>query len=349
VRDVRVPLLIAALASAAIAAACSLRGAGVSPTPVGGDRAAGHRITSAASPSPSPTGSASPSPSPSPSSSPSPPPFGYWLYTCSGKADECPVYSVSGTTLKYVKSVSSLSEPAGGAAAPRGIWYVAELSASKIAVFKSTKTGPSGLFETLADTGQYPVDVAVNAKNQIVAVSNEETTKGGQGSVTVYLNGAKSPTSTLTYRVKGSFFVGVGITTDAAGDCFWGVDDAELGGSSVIEFAKCAGAGTVVVSGITQVGGLAMDEAGDLYFVDEASGVYRCTLLASCSEIATGFIQPTMIRFDSNWTNLWLTDLSAATIYALDPSTGATRSTTPEHGGSEDAAEGLILAPGPEH
>lgn len=279
----------------------------------------------------------------------SPPPFGYWLYTCSGKSSTCPVYSMSGTKLKYVKSVAKLSEPVGSFAAAGGRWYVAQLSASKIAVFKSSTAGPTGPFETLADPGQYPFDVAVNPIHDIVAVSNEETTKAGQGSVSVFLKGAKSPTSTLTYRVKGSFFIGVGIATDTAGDCFWGVDDAELGGSSVIEFANCTGTGTVVLSGITQIGGLAMDKVGDLYYVDEAAGVYKCSLLANCALIADGFIEPTMIRFDAGWTDLWLTDVSAAKIYALDPSTGARLSTTPERGGTADEAEGLAIAPGPEH
>lgn len=327
-RDARILLLVAAFACAALAAACSLRSPLFSPLPASGIRSAA-RVGA---------------PQPEASS------FGSWLYSCSPKGNDCPIYTVSGTKLTYVKTLSGLAKAEGGFATTSGKWYQAIWGASKINVYKSNATGPTGPNSTLADPGQNPLDVAVNTAHNLVAVSNEETTSGGPGSVSVYSGGAKSPTATLSYSISGGSVLGVGIVTDVAGDCFWGIFDSTHGAAYVIKFAGCAGTGTVAVSGIAFVGGLAMDKAGDLFYTDQSKGaVYKCKLLKSCAVLASGFTDPAVIQFDAGWTHLWLMDFTTAKIYALNPATGAVLSTTAEHGGVASAVAGIAFAPGTAH
>src|SRR5581483_2044758 len=86
-------------------------------------------------------------------------------------------------------------------------------------------------------------------------------------------------------------------------------------------------AGTLVASGITHAGGLAFDPAGDLYYVDEGSGIYRCRQTSRCKLFATGFGLPTNINFDHNHKNLWVADATGF-IDAVNPKTGEIKSQT---------------------
>ena len=83
---------------------------------------------------------------------------------------------------------------------------------------------------------------------------------------------------------------------------------------SIVEFAGCNGTGSLLKSGILKAGGLAFDQSGNLYYVDQLTGIYKCTGPSSSCAIFTplgvgGLVIPTNINFDnSNPANLWVAD-----------------------------------------
>ena len=313
---------IAVLAAVALASACSAPGSAPAPLPV--------LDASSVSQSFAPSG------------------FGSWLYTCSASTGTCATYTVSGTALTYKKTLTPPGRPLGGFATATGTWYEALVSASDAVTYKSTTGGPSGPTSTLADTGAAPIDVAVNTAKKLVVVSNEFGANHGPANVEVYLNGAKTPTRTLNFVPKGGQGVGFGVATDSRGNCYWMVDDTKNFNADVVEFVGCTGNAKLLVTTpkFGAAGGVAVDGSNNLYYVDQSNGVYKCTGTKSCVQLAGGFSTPVFIRFDAGWKNLWLTDTGSGQIFALNPSTGAIESTTPENGG---AAPGLALAPGPAH
>ena len=157
-------------------------------------------------------------------------------------------------------------------------------------VYRTTSKGPNGPIGTpLDDSGEVPVNVSVTPNRRLVAVSNATSAGSGTGSVSVYLNRATQPSRTLTYG--SDLLVGEGIAIDPQGNCYWSFDDAskptEVG--SIVEFTQCSGSGTLVISGISSAGGVVFDQSGNLYYIDQASGVYKCEGISRCALFATGF------------------------------------------------------------
>ncbi len=272
--------------------------------------------------------------------------IGSWLYTCAASTGNCETYTVSGTALTFKSTLTPPGRPLGGFATTAGRWYEALVSADEAVTYSSTANGPVGPKGTLADTGAMPIDVTVNTAHKLVAVSNEFGANNGPANVKVFLNGAKTPSRTLHYVPSGGQGAGFGVATDSQGNCYWMVDDLKNFNADVVEFLNCAGNAKVLVTTPKDdaAGGLAVDGSDNLYYVDQANGVFKCTGTKNCKQLATGFNTATFIRFDAGWKHLWLTDTGTAQIIALNPSTGAVESTTAEQGG---AAPGLALAPGP--
>lgn len=272
--------------------------------------------------------------------------FGSWLYTCSAASGDCKLYTVSGTKLTYSQIVTPPGRPLSGFATAAGKWYEALISTSDVVTYTSTGKGPTGPTSTLQDTGALPIDVVANTAHKLVAVSNEFGANNGPPNVEVYLNGATSPTRSVTYTPKGGKGAGFGVATDSHGNCFWMVDDLNNFNADVVEFTGCAGSAKLVVATPRNgaAGGLAVDGSDNLYYVDQSNGVYKCAGTTNCKKLAGGFQDPTDIRFDAGWKHLWLTDTGSAKIIAIDPATGKVLSRTTEVAGP---APGLALAPGP--
>lgn len=205
---------------------------------------------------------------------------------------------------------SGFSRPMGMVTTPDGHWYVANSGASDVLLYRTTHEGPQGPKATLQDDGEVPVNVAATPNRALVAVSNGSTTGGGAGSVSIYLNRQHEPSRELTYgsdRVQGE-----GIAIDADGNCYWSFNDPNKLTGAIVEFTGCNGNGTLFKSGILKVGGLAFDHSGNLYYVDQLLGIFKCQG-SSCTIFAPiilgGLIKPTNINFDnSNPQNLWVAD-----------------------------------------
>jgi len=261
-----------------------------------------------------------------------------WMYSSQPANNEVVVYKRKrdGKLTSYETLTSGFSTPLGMVTTPDGRWYIANSKASNVLVYRTTRNGPKGPKAILSDDGEVPVNVAATPNQQLVAVSNGSTTSGRAGSVSIYVNRENQPSRVLTY---GSDPIqGEGIAIDSSGNCYWSFNDPDKLTGSIVEFAGCSGSGTLYKSGILLPAGLAFDRRGNLYYVDQLLGIFKCTGPSSCTIFTPillgGLVLPTNINFDNNKTqNLWVSDaagyidavnLQGLIVYLLDILGGAT-------------------------
>ncbi|MGA7355571.1 MAG: hypothetical protein WBW76_09085 [Candidatus Cybelea sp.] len=239
--------------------------------------------------------------------------YSEWMYSSQPSENEVVVYKRkrSGFGLTpYETLTSGFSAPMGMVATPDGRWYIANSGDSNILVYRSTRKGPKGPKATLSDPGEVPVNVDATPNQQLVAVSNGSTTGSGAGSVSVYLNRQDRPSRILTYG--NDPIRGEGIAIDSSGNCYWSFNDPRKLTGSIVKFASCNGSGTLFRSGILRAGGLAFDHSGNLYYVDQLLGIFKC-YGSSCGLFAPigvgGLVIPRNINFDNGSPqSLWVAD-----------------------------------------
>lgn len=272
-----------------------------------------------------------------------------FIYTAQLYGNDLKVYKRSGTKLAYVETLTSgIAAPAGTVATVNGWWYVANGGDSNVVIYQTGKSGPTGPVGQLDDSGQDPVNVAVTPNRRFVAVSNYGSASES-GSVSVYLNRATEPTRLLSY---GSAVQGAGVAIDHQGNCFWAFNDLSSNSGSVVEFARCSGKGSVVISGIPKAGGIVFDQSGDLYYVNEItsgslySGIWRCSKTSACQLFTPmgAFGEPTNLNFDYKAKELWAADATGY-IDEVDPKTGSVTKISAD-GGATDPPVGIAPEPG---
>jgi DNA-binding beta-propeller fold protein YncE len=273
-----------------------------------------------------------------------------FMYSSQPSSDEVVVYKRKKKGYKltpYKTMTSGFSRPMGMVTTPDGRWYVANSGASDVLVYRTTASGPQGPTATLRDDGEVPVNVDATPNQRLVAVSNGATTGNDAGSLSVYLNRQIHPARNLIY---GSDPVqGEGVAIDSAGNCYWSFNDPDRLTGSIVEFAGCNGSGRLVVPGILKAAGLAFDSSGNLYYVDQLLGIFKCDGTSACSIFAPiilgGLIVPTNINFDnSNPQNLWVSD-GAGNIDAINLQ-GLIAYILQILGGASDSPVGIAPAPG---
>lgn len=240
------------------------------------------------------------------------------MYSSQPSANEVVIYRRKrhGVTLTRRKTLTmGFSSPMGMVTTRDGWWYIANSGASDVLVYRTTHEGPQGPKTTLSDDGQVPVNVNVTPGRQLVAVSNGSTTAGGAGSVSVYVNRQHEPSRILTYGTDP--VQGEGIAIDSHGNCYWSFNDPKTLTGSIVEFAGCNGSGALFKPGILRAGGLAFDHSGNLYYVDQLLGIFKCSRSSSCSIFApvglSGLILPANINFDNQHPqNLWVADAAGS-------------------------------------
>jgi DNA-binding beta-propeller fold protein YncE len=261
-----------------------------------------------------------------------------WMYSSQPAGNQVVVYKRkrNGTLTSYETLTSGFSTPLGMVATPDGRWYIANSGASNVLVYRTTRKGPEGPKATLNDDGEVPVNVDASPNQRLVAVSNGSTTSGHAGSVSVYLNRRDKPSRILTYGSDP--LLGEGIAIDSNGNCYWSFNDPKRLTGSIVKFVDCNGSGTLFKSGILLPGGLALDRSGNLYYVDQLLGIFKCTGPFSCNIFTPvgigGLIIPTNINFDNaKAQNLWVADaagyidtvnLQGLITYILDVLSGVT-------------------------
>jgi len=267
-----------------------------------------------------------------------------WMYTAQLYGNDSSVYERNGNALSWYENLyTGLSSPQGTMTTPNGWWYVANGGHSNVVYYKTTKSGPNGPRGSLDDYGQVPVNVSLTPDRRLVAVSNGQTTSGGPGSVSIYLNRGAEPSRTLTYG--GDQLLGEGVALDARGNCYWSFNDSTTSSGTIVEFAGCVGSGTPVVSSIAYAGGILFDQRGNLYYLDQESGLYYCKKgVTQCSLFANGFGDPVNLNFDHRQKGLWVADADGY-IWLVDPKSRQKTQYQAE-GGPTDPPFGIAPAPG---
>jgi hypothetical protein len=230
--------------------------------------------------------------------------FGKWMYLAQFYGEDLAVYKRANDSLQYDETITQgVSSPQGTVATPNGWWYVA--NGVNVLVYRSTSRGPIA-DQPLNDPGEFAVNVDVMPSRQLAAVSNASSSSSGAGSVSVYLKRQVDPTRTLTY---GSDPVqGTGVAIDRRGNCYWAFNDPTTHEGSIVEFARCQGNGSIVVSGIADAQGMAFDQRGNLYYVDQPVGIYRCYRTSHCRVFSKRFDLPVALNFDQKDKLLWVAD-----------------------------------------
>jgi DNA-binding beta-propeller fold protein YncE len=251
-----------------------------------------------------------------------------YVYSAQLYGNDATVYKQKGRTLTPVETLfEGIAAPQGTVTTSTGWWYLANGGNANVLIYRTTKRGPRGPLGKLDDGGEIPVNVDVTPNQRLVAVSNGTSASSGTGSLSVYVDRQSHPSRVLTYG--RDLLAGRGVAIDPHGDCFWSFDDESVpsAAGSIVEFPNCSGAGTLVISGITSAGGMAFDRAGNLYYIDEAVGIYECTGVAQCKVFSTGFGLPTNLNFDASETKLWVADATGY-IDAVNSSSGVIESKT---------------------
>lgn len=248
------------------------------------------------------------------------------LYSSQPNNNDATVYKRQGHSITLLETVDGLAAPQGTVATPKGFWYVTNSGKSNVLVYRTTRKGPKYV-RSLDDRGEIPNNVDVTADQQLVAVSNQTSPTSGVGSLSVYLSAASEPSRILTYG--NDVLAGQGVAIDPQGNCFWSFNDLSKPSApgSIVEFDQCGGAGTLLIAGLTVAGGMTFDRAGNLYYIDEARGIYKCRGSAGCALFATGFGLPINLNFDAKEKNLWVADATGY-LDAVDPSSGRIKSKT---------------------
>ena len=209
----------------------------------------------------------------------------------------------------YETLTSGFSAPMGMVATPDGRWYIAN-SRIQTSWFIARRVRdprdlrPARVPEKFRSTSTLPPN------RQLVAVSNGSTTGSGAGSVSVYLNRQDRPSRILTLETIPSGARASQLTRAAT--VTGTLNDPRKLTGSIVKLASCNGSGTLSRSGILRAGGLAFDHSGNLYYVDQLLGIFKCYgwsygLLAPMG--VGGLIIPRNINFDNGSPqSLWVAD-----------------------------------------
>ncbi|MBV8198521.1 MAG: hypothetical protein JO263_10325, partial [Candidatus Eremiobacteraeota bacterium] len=230
-----------------------------------------------------------------------------WMYDAQLYGNDAGIYRRNGFSLGFLEKLSKfLSIPRGTKVTPDGWWYVANSVLSNVVVYRSTPDGPVGPLQSLEDRDEVPVGVDMTADRRLVVVANATSTAGGAGSVSVYLSRKTHHSRLLRYG--SDLLTGFGVALDPQQDCYFSFNQLGLVGGSIVEFRKCNGNGTLVASGITVAGGLTFDAGGNLYYIDQAAGIYKCAHTSHCKLFSTGYILPLNLNFDQHQRHIWVAD-----------------------------------------
>lgn len=273
--------------------------------------------------------------------------FGKWVYLAQLYGEDLVIYRRVGISLQYDTTLKQgVVAPQGTIATINGWWYVANGGAANVLVYRSSERGPSRKpVTTLNDPGEFAANVYATPNRRLVAVSNATSSSSAAGSVSVYLNRESNPARILTFGSDP--LQGTGVAIDHQGNCYWAFNDPNTRSGSIVQFAGCQGSGTIVQSGIGNAQGIAFDQSGNLYYIDEANAtIYKCKKISNCNEkFTTDVTLPVNMNFDQKSKHLWVADASGY-MYAFDTKSGKRVYEKAGEGGPTDPPSGIAPAPG---
>jgi hypothetical protein len=257
------------------------------------------------------------------------------------------VFGYDARSGQLVEQITGFSQPQGLATDRDGNLYVADSLNERVVVFPAGKTKAS---RVLRDPHQLPESVAI-APNGDVAVVNEFTDRGNAGSVSFYHAGA-----TRSYATVGAPFFSKGLFCgyDRKGNLY--VDGTNANDASIVVEIAGGGSGNAMVnlgiSGVQQIGGLAVIRNGDYLVGDSFNNVVYEFAAGSNALVATIPLGVTIyapsLTLSRSGTGIWVAALnfSSGAGEALEfsyPGGGAPVDTISV--GSGNAPYGIAISP----
>ena len=214
--------------------------------------------------------------------------YGADVYSAQPFSNDLSVYRRKGLSLEYLETLTVGIAAPQGTVNPKRLVVPYQRRKVQRADLSAHENGPKGPVATLGDIGEIPVNVDVTPARKLVAVSNERGLQR-QGKRQRLPQRPVEPSRNLTYG--NDLLLGQGVAIDPQGNCFWSFDDLSKPSApgSIVEFSGCSGTRTLVKSGITSAGGMTFDRNGNLYYIDEASGIYKCREDGKLQLFATAF------------------------------------------------------------
>lgn len=208
--------------------------------------------------------------------------------------------------------------------------------------------GGTTIKKTLTDTGEYPVDVAVDSNGNVYA-SNIISTAGGPGNVTYWVKGKGTPKSLVVDGGNATVYL---CTLDAKHNLYVGFRDNTSGAGAVDEFI--GGKGTPKLLKITFTGspgypgGMQFDLTQDLVANDQLGPTTNIYELPSGSPTKkfTDPGDPLALALISTGKDIYITDSSGGSVYEYTYPGFKLKDTISAGLGSSSPPFGLAADPG---
>jgi len=220
------------------------------------------------------------------------------------------LFTAAGT---QVGQLTGFGFPEGMASDIKGDLYVADFQDSRVQIYAPGFASPPS---TLSDPGQYPEDVDSFANGAYVAVTNNETTSGGPGSVSIFEGSTLQRTITPS-NLKYAYFCAF----DGKGDLYVdGLDNnnnpligeiphATSGGTTFEQLTTINIIGNPAGIQVTTAGGqIAIEDAGNdaIYTYNPPSGGSLGAPTQPTTLAGSGI--PKSFAFTKNMANLYAAD-----------------------------------------
>jgi hypothetical protein len=218
---------------------------------------------------------------------------------------------------KQVGQLTGFNLPLGMASDRKGDLYVADEDNSRVQIYAPGFTSSP---TTLSDAGQLPVDVDNVDNGAYVAIMNQETARGGRGSVSIFKGSTLQRNITNVHLERGSFcaFDGSGDLyvdgADSNRNPFIGViRHATSGGSTLEQLTTTNTIGAAAAIQVTTTGGriAILDTTNKaIYTYDPPSGASLGTPARITPLLGSNF--PYTFAFKKNMKGLYVADIGVA-------------------------------------
>jgi len=267
---------------------------------------------------------------------------GALIYASQYYTNAVQIYKQAGTNQSPCATVTtSMVNPQGMNVDTTGNLWVANTGASNVVMLKK---GSTTISKTLADSGQYPVDVCIDSNGNIYA-SNIITTGGGPGSVSEWVKGKGTPKNLAIPNNAKVLFCAL----DNKHNLYVNYIDATTGTGAMVEFV--GGKGTAKLTAVTTGfgGGLEFDEQNDLVGNDQL-GPTTCTyeLPSGTGSCKTDTGDALGLTITSSGKDVYVGDASGGSLYEYTYPGHVLKDTITTGLGSSSPPFGLAADPGVE-
>lgn len=235
------------------------------------------------------------------------------IYVAETFADQVQVFDQAGKGQAPIATIDEgLLQPEGMFVTPDEDLYVANLAGQDVAVFHKGATAP---YETLTDSSEQPVDVAVDTNGTVYVTNYEDTNNDiGSGSISVYAGGSTTPTSTLS--IPGNAYV-EDCTLDKTHDLYVGYRIDSNGKWAIAKFNNGTGTPHTTAFKIAGAGGMQFDAAQNLAVIDVVNTDIAIYKTGMANPIQTIFVGNGVdgVAFNGGGNHVYAANPNALTIY----------------------------------